>query len=148
MTMTDSLSDLNDAIATIGGNWVTLYAVEHPPVEGVIVAFEKRDRTDPDGNVVYKKGTTTPRKVWTFTIKVDELDADDANDEGLRKIDLNESAQRAVATAVKASGHHAVVGGRLKIGVKADAPDKFKQAEYQAKYTPPAATLAIDEDEF
>lgn len=146
-----SLDTLNDAVNSMGGSWYKLFDKdEHPAIEGQILDFTERDRTDPDGNVVFKKGTTTPRKEWVFTLQTELRDADNAEDDGIRKLSLNESAQRAVAKAIKDSGQKAAVGGTLKLGVKTNAPDKFSQAEYQAKYTPGVAVIdvPIDDDEF
>lgn len=140
-----SLDELNNAVASVGGSWVKLQKVGDT-IEGEIVAFEKRNRTDPQGNVVMKRGTDTPRIEWLFTLKVDDLEGPD--DDGLRKLPANESMQRAIATAIKEAGVQAEVGGRLKVGVKADPPDTYSQAEYQARYTAPAAKVDINPDDF
>lgn len=142
-----SLDSLNDAVNSMGGSWYKLYLKDdHAPIEGQILDFQERDRTDTDGDVVYKKGTTTPRKEWVFTLQTSLRDPDNNDDDGIRKISLNESGQRAVAKAIKESGEKAALGGTLKVGVRADAPDKFSQAEYIARYTPPAKTIAVDVD--
>lgn len=143
-----SLDALNSAAQSLGGSWVKLNDKnEHPPVEGEIVDFEIRDRTDMNGDIVYKKGTTTARKEWVITLRVDDSLIDDPNDDGLRKLSLNESGQRAVAAAIKEAGVAAETGGVLKIGVAENAPDKFSQATYRARYTPPAKPLAIPADD-
>lgn len=143
-----SLDELNSAVASVGGTWVKLREESDDPIEGVIVAFEKRNRTDLDGNVVYKKGTQTPRIEWLFTLQVDDDRREGPEDDGLRKLPANESMQRAIADAIKKSGEQAREGGRLAVKVKADPRDKFSQADYAAKYTPPAAALDLDEDEW
>lgn len=146
-----SLDTLNDAVNSMGGSWYKLFDKdEHQPIEGEILDFTERDRTDPDGNVVFKKGTSNPRKEWVFVLKTDLRDPERDDDDGTRNVSFNESAQRAIAKAIKESGAKATVGGRLKVGVKANAPDKFSQAEYQAKYTPGAKTIdvPVDDDEF
>lgn len=144
-----SLDSLNDAVNSIGGSWYKLFDKDqHPAIEGQILDFQERDRTDPDGNVVFKKGTTTARREWVFVLQTELRDDDNVDDDGVRKISLNESAQRAVAKAIKDSGQKAALGGTLKIGVKTNAPDSFSQAEYQAKYTPPAPEIPISDDDF
>jgi hypothetical protein len=139
-----SIDALNEAVASAGGSWVKLRTTDDTPIEGRIADFVKRDRTDPDGNVVFKKGTQTPRVEWVFTLEVDPADPDD---DGVRKLPCNESMQRAISDAIKAAGKAAEVGGTLKVGVKEDPEDSFSQATYQAKYTPPAKTVDLD-DEF
>lgn len=141
-----SIDALNDDIARGGGSWVKLRTKEDPPVEGVILAAEKRDRTDPEGNVVYKRGTQTPRTEWVFTLQTEQRDGDE--DDGVRKVPCNEGAQIAVREAVKAGGGTLAIGGTLKIGVKEDPEDSYKQATYIARYTPPVATVeAFSDDE-
>ena len=140
------LTELNQAVASVGGSWVKLQA-KGDVIEGEITAFEKRPRTDPQGNVVMKRGTDTPRIEWLFTLKVDADQLEGPDDDGLRKLPANESMQRAIASAIKEAGVQAEVGGRLKVGVKADRPDDFSQAEYQAKYTAPMAKLDVNVDE-
>lgn len=144
---TDTMDDLNNAIATMGGNWVKLNKIEHGTVDGEIVAFERRDKTF-EGAIVMKKGTQTPRIEWVFTLKVADLDPDIADDDGLRKLSLNESGQRAIAAAVKIAGKPAEIGGRVKIKVTADGKTSTDQAEYKAVYEPPTAKVAIDTDDF
>lgn len=133
-----SIDDLNQAIAASGGKWVKLRTTDDTPIEGDIVDFAKRDRTDPEGSVVYKRGTQTPRVEWLFTLATDLRDPDDTDDDGLRKVPCNESMQSAITQAVRASGQPVAIGGRLKIGVKANPADDYKQADYIARYTPPA----------
>ena len=130
-----------------GGRGVKLRATTDAPVEGTILSVEKRDRTDPQGNVVYKKGTQTPRVEYVFTLQTGESDG--AEDDGIRKVSANESMARAIATAERDSGQSIEVGGLLKVGVKADPADSYSQAEYVARYTPPAPpSPAADLDEF
>ena len=145
-----SLDQLNQDAASLGGSWLKLRNKADGTIEGTVVSYEKRERRTPEGDVVFKKGTTTPRYVWTFTLQLDDGDArlEGPDDDGLRKFDANESAQRAIATAIKASGKPAAEGDRLKIAVKDDPESDFSQPEYQAKWTPGAPPLAIDEDEW
>ena len=140
-----SLDSLNNAISSMGGSWVKLNSKEHGVLEGKVVEFEERDRRTPDGDIVYKKGTQNARKEWLFTLEVEARENDD--DDGLRKFAANESAQRAIAEAVKESGKQAEVGGTLKIAVKEDPEDTYSQATYQARYTPPVEVI-FDADEF
>lgn len=133
--------------APSGGRWVKLKATTDAPVEGTILAVELRDRTDPQGNVVYKKGTQTPRKEFVFTLQTGESDGQD--DDGVRKFSANESMAGAIRQAENASGQKLEVGGLLKVGVKADPVDQWSQATYVARYTPPApASPVADLDDF
>ena len=131
------IDDYNNEAATIGGEWVKLRNTDDPSVEGKLVDAFKRDRTDPDGNVVYKRGTDRPRVEWVFVLE-------QADGEVL-KVPANEGMQIAVRAAL--DGQPLTEGGTLKIGVKADPVDQFSQAEYQARWTAPAAVIA-DEDAF
>lgn len=129
-----------------GGQWVKLKATTDAPVEGTIVSVEKRDRTDPQGNVVFKKGTQTPRVEYVFTLQTGLSDG--ADDDGIRKLPANESMTRAIEEAERKAGVPMREGGTLKVGVKADPADQFSQAEYVAKYTPPSLLETDDEDDF
>lgn len=136
---------LDEEIAKGGGRWVALNEVADGPVEGDVLNAEKTERRTPEGDVVTKKGTDSPRYVWRLTLQTDRRE--DPEDDGVRKVDLNESGQRALSDAVKDAGAKSIEkGARVKIGVKTDRESKFKQAVYQARYTAPAASLAVDED--
>lgn len=137
------LDQINDAIDTAGGEWLKCYKKEHGVIEGEILDIEVRDRRDNKGETVYKRGTDKPRKVWTITLRVDADKRDGDTDDGNRKIDLNESGQRAFAAAVKAAKAKVEVGGRLQFRVKEEAADSYSQAQYAAKYTPPAKTIDL-----
>lgn len=141
-----SMDALNEAVASSGGSWVKLRTIEDGAVEGRILDFVKRDRTDPDGNVVYKKGTQTPRTEWVFTLEVDESERGD-DDDGVRKLPCNESMQRAISEAIKAAGKPAEEGGTLKVGVSEDPEDSYSQATYRARYTPPVKRLDVPADD-
>ena len=133
--------------APTGGRWVKLKATTDAPVEGTVLSVEKRDRTDPQGNVVYKKGTQTPRTEFVFTLQTGESDG--GEDDGIRKFSANESMASAIRAAEAASGSKLDIGGLLKVGVKADPVDSFSQATYVARYTPPAPAAAVaDLDDF
>lgn len=128
------LDKLNTEAAAIGGNWTNLRFREQGAIEGKVLSFEVRDRTY-ENAVVYKKGTTTPRKEWVFTI--------DTGDDDPIKLSLNESGQRAVAAALRDAGVKAKEGDTLKIAVKTDPPSDREQAEYQARWTPTGDTLDV-----
>jgi len=127
--------------APTGGRWVKLKTTTDVPVEGTILAVEKRDRTDPQGNVVHKKGTQTPRIEYVFTLQTGESDG--AEDDGIRKFSANESMTSAIRAAEAAAGAKLAEGGLLKVGVKADPVDQWSQATYLARYTPPAAAAVV-----
>jgi hypothetical protein len=128
------LDQLNTEAAGLGGNWVNLRTKAQGAIEGKVVSFEVRDRTW-EGSVVFKKGTTTPRKEWVFVL--------DCGDEEPVNLSLNESGQRAVAAALRDAGVKAKEGDTLKIAVKTDPPTEREQAEYQARWTPCANTLDV-----
>jgi hypothetical protein len=137
-----TISEWAEQVPT-GGRFVKLRLTGDTPVEGTILSVERRDRTDPQGNVVMKKGTSTPRTVWWFRLQTAERDG--AEDDGVRILEANESMTRAVRDAEKASGSVLAVGGTIKVGVKADPADDFSQATYIARYTPPSALAAADD---
>lgn len=124
-----------------GGRWVKLKATTDEPVEGTILGVEKRERTDPQGNVVYKRGTQTARVEYVFTLQTGESDG--GEDDGIRKFSANESMVRAIQDAERDAGAKLDEGGLLKVGVKADPADAFSQATYVARYTPPAAAPKV-----
>lgn len=133
--------------APTGGRWIKLKTTTDVPVEGTVLAVEKRDKTDPQGNVVYKKGTQTPRIEYVFTLQTGENDG--ADDDGIRKFSANESMAAAIRAAETAAGAKLAEGGLLKVGVKADPVDQWSQATYVARYTPPAPAAAVaDLDDF
>lgn len=154
------LDTINDKIASTGGSWVKLKSKADGTVEGEILDVEERERTDPEGNVVLSRKTGKPRIEWVVTLRVPETDRDPSNpdDDGTRKLALNESGRFAFTDAVKAAGTKVEVGGTLKFGVKEDRESEYKQPTYQARYTPPAkqvdpavnqavAAAADDDDE-
>lgn len=141
--MSNPLDDLNHAVASRGGRWIKLRDTDDPKVDGEILDFEQREKTDLDGNVVIGKKSGKPRIEWLFTLKVDDREDDD--DDGIRKLPANESMQTAIAKAIKESGEKAEVGGRLQVAVSGNPADKFSQADYVAKYTPPAIAVPADD---
>lgn len=124
-----------------GGRWVKLKTTADPAVEGTILGVEKRDRTDPQGNVVHKKNTQIPRTEFVFTLQTGESDG--AEDDGIRKFSANESMASAIRAAEAAAGAKLAEGGLLKVGVKVDPVDSWSQATYVARYTPPAPAAAV-----
>ena len=130
-----AIDDYNNEAATAGGTWAKLRTTDDPPVEGVLRDAFKRDRTDPDGNVVYKRGTQTPRIEWVFVLE--------QPDGELVKLPANEGCQIAVRKAL--DGQPLSEGGTLKVGVKENPADSFSQAEYQAKWTPPAPATEMED---
>lgn len=141
-----SIDALNEAVASSGGTWVKLRNTDDPAVEGTIVSFESRDKRNPDGDIVASRKTGKPRTEWVFTLQTADRDGED--DDGIRKLSCNESMQRAIRDAIKASGKQAEEGGTLKIGVKANPEDSYSQADYQARYTPPAAKVDLPDEDF
>lgn len=141
------LDQLNQAVDKVGGTWAKLNRREHGIIEGDLVDFEIRPKTFEDKPVLNSK-TGQQREEWVLTLRVDEdnRDPDDSNDDGIRKLSLNESAQRALAAAIKESKSSAEVGGRVKGMVAEDPPNDRAQAVYKFKYTPPAPKLTADAD--
>ena len=143
-----ALDELEKAAASLGGKWVKLHTKADGAIEGKVVAFEKRNRTDPEGNVVFKRGTQTPRIEWRFILEVDPELREGPNDDGIRKLAANESMQWAIAAAIKEAGGTPNIGDRLKVGVREDPKDSFSQATYQARWTKAAPAIEISDDEF
>ena len=143
-----ALDELAEAAASLGGSWVKLQKKADGAIEGKVVAFEKRNRTDPEGNVVYKRGTQTPRIEWRFTLEVDPELREGPDDDGIRKLAANESMQWAIAAAIKEAGGTPNIGDRLKVGVREDPKDSFSQATYQARWTKAAPAIDLSDDEF
>lgn len=136
------LDQLNDEIASFGGEWVKLNRKEHGALEGEIVDVEVRDKSF-EGQVVLSRKSGLPRKEWVVTLRIAEGERDGDDDDGIRKISLNESGQRAFAAAVKASKAKVEAGGTLKIAVREDPATDREQADYIARYTPPAKTIDL-----
>lgn len=139
------LDSINDAVQRGGGRWVKLRTKADPPIEGVLLDALERDRTDPQGNVVYKRGTQTPRKEWVLTLETSLRE--DGEDDGIRKVPCNEGMQIAIKAALRESGQLLKVGGTLKIGVKEDPTDSFAQAKYQARWTAPPIDFVAPADD-
>ncbi len=129
-----TLDTLNTAAESLGGRWVKLNRREHGTIEGALKDFEIRPKTFESKPVLSSK-TGEQRSEWVLTLKVTPEDDDD---DGIRKLSLNESAQRALAKAIKDSKAKAATDGIVKMAVLKDPATDREQAEYQAKYTPPA----------
>jgi len=110
-----------------GGTWVKVKEAGEKVV-GTIVDIEIRDRRDMEGVVVVGKKSGKPRKEYVVTFEVDDRDNDD--DDGTRKMSLNESGQTAFIAAYKAAGGGDIAGARFAFQCTATAPDKFSQASY------------------
>ena len=133
-----TLDHLQEAAASIGGNWAHLKSTDDPDVEGKVLAFEIREATF-EGALVKSRKTGAQRYEWVFTL-------DTGNGE-VTKISLNESGQRAVSVALKEAGSTAKVGDTLKIGVAEDPPSEREQATYRARWTPAPASLGVPADD-
>lgn len=140
-----SIDALNEALASTGGAWVKLRDTDDNPVTGEILEFEKRDRTNPQGDIVYKRGTQKPRTEWVFTLQTEQRDPAIEDDDGIRKLACNEAMQHAIREAITAAGKTAEKGGTLKVKVSANRESEYEQAEYTAVYEAPKV---IDTDGF
>lgn len=129
-----AFDQINQSIDQMGGTWVKLLAAGDT-LTGELIDMEMRDRTDPEGMPVYKRGTQTPRRIIRVTFR----DADGET----RLFDANESAQRALADAKKKSGPYAP-GGRISIKITAEG-GSMEQATYAAKWEPAAPMADINE---
>ncbi len=108
------MSALNEAAARTGGQWVKLDE-EGASVTGYIISSEMTPRTDPEGNVVLARKSGNPRQVLRMRLATDLRDPDVENDDGVRIFDANESAQREIIRAYKASGLEDDTGAKFKI---------------------------------
>lgn len=100
---------------------------------GQLLDFEVRPKTFEGKPVLFSK-TGVQREDWVITFRVDEAQRADADDDGLRKMSLNESAQRALTVAIKESKVKAEAGGRIKAAVTEDPATDREQATYKFKY--------------
>jgi hypothetical protein len=136
-----SLNELNDAARSSGGTWVKL-SDKGDKIRGRMVpdGFENRPKTF-EGEPVLSRKTGKQRYEYVFTLETE--DTDGPEDDGIRKVALNESGQRAVQRALREAGVEAEVGGLWEIAVVADKPTATSQAEYAARYTPPTQKVDI-----
>ena len=130
---------LEDEIGRTGGQWVKLQTVADGWVTGELINAESRQMTF-EGQPVFKRNNPTEqRREWVITFKVKP---DDPTDDGLRKISLKERAQSAVSKAVQKAGATGLEpGAKFAIRVARDKQSEREQAEYEAKYEPPARVL-------
>jgi hypothetical protein len=127
-----------------GGSWVKVKEAGDRAV-GTIVDIDIRDRRDMEGNVVIGKKSGKPRKEYVVTYEVDDRDGPD--DDGIRKLSLNESGQSAFVAAYKAAGGGDISGARFALQVTAGAPDKFSQASYACSIKKGAKPVTVPVDE-
>lgn len=124
--------DIMDQINSFGGAWKKLNRKEHGVLEGTVISAEVRDKTF-EGTPVVSRKSGKVRQEWVITLQTDENN--DPDDDGVRKFSANESAQRAIATAVKDSKKPLEEGSYLKIAVVKDPASSTEQAEYKAQHT-------------
>ena len=135
------LDQLNEAAARMGGQWVKLNRREHGVIEGDLIDFEIRPKSFEGAPVLSRKGN--PREEWVLTLRC-APDPANPDDDGIRKLSLNESAQRALSAAIKESKAPADVGSHIKAAVIEDPPSDREQAVYKFQVTPPAPKLSTD----
>jgi hypothetical protein len=109
-----------------------------------IVDFEERTKTY-EGEPVLSRKTGKPRIEWVFTLQTGESDG--ADDDGIRKVALDEWGREEFKAAVKRSGSRAEAGGTLVLAIveNRDKPTDSAQQHLRAKYTP---SLGIPDDDF
>lgn len=132
----DFIQDLN---RPRGGQWVTKdggFSKTGDKIGGTLVSIDFLDRTDPEGNVVLGRKSGKARKIYRVRFEVPADQRVDADDDGLRIWDANEAGQTAVRDAVKKAGTNELIGGKFRARVKAQAPDSFSQAIYEAEFEP------------
>lgn len=140
-----ALSDFyDDANRPRGGKWVKLAEVGDKIV-GTVIDIEIRDRRDLDGNVVLSRKTGKARKEYVVVLEVDETDGPD--DDGIRKVSCNESAQTAIIDAFRKAGGGDIAGARFALQVTVAAADKFSQASYAASIKKAAKPVTVPVDE-
>lgn len=144
-----SLNDIINEAQTTGGKFVKLAQVNDRLV-GELVNIDKRPRKDPQGNVVFRRGTTDPRIEWIVTVRVDASLHEGADDDGLRKFNANENGQYAIKEAIKRAGvknAEQLVGAKFALAMTEEAPSSMEQAKYTAQIKPaepkPAAAAAM-----
>lgn len=131
----DALNDLPR-----GGTWIKL-RVKGDKITGKLLDAEFRNRTDLDGKPVLSRKTGNPRRELVLTI---QCTSEGPDDDGIRKVSLNESAQRALSAA-NPSGRWER-NGDIHIAVTADPEGPMDQATYSAKYKAPAVSLVLDDE--
>lgn len=136
-----SIDALNSEITKPrGGKWVKLTEVGDKIV-GTLIDAEIVERRDLDGNVVLGKKSGKPRTVARLRIQTDTRD--DADDDGVRILDGNESVKDALREIAPLE-----IGSLIAVQVTAAAPDKWSQATYKATQKAAPKTVSLDEDPF
>jgi hypothetical protein len=134
---------LEDEIGRTGGRWVKLQTVADGWVSGELIHAESRPMTFEGQPVMKRNAPGEARREWVITFKVKERE--DPSDDGIRKIALKERAQSAVSRAVQKAGATGLEpGAKLAIRVARDKQTDREQAEFEAKYEPPARTFPVD----
>jgi hypothetical protein len=142
-------SELARGATNSGAKWVKLRTKEDGSVQGAVLSYELRDRTDMDGNPVKVRGKETIRQEGILTLMVPLAERENLDDEGIRKLACNESMRDAIAQAIaasrKATGEEPKEGDTLKIAVAQDPPTPMSQAQYVARWTAIKPTIDISE---
>lgn len=146
-----SMDIFEDLEKVTAGKWVKLQN-KGDRLDGILVGFEKRERTDPEGNTVYVRGSngTKARYIYRMVVEIPEELREGPEDDGLRNFDANEVAQNAIKAAYKAAGTRDLIGGRFVIMLTEEAPNAMSWGKYKAKFEPPKpkpAPVDIDMDE-
>lgn len=142
-TTTTGLDDVNEDIARSGGSFFKLTHKEHGTIEGTLLGAEKRVKTF-EGKEVLSRSTGKPRHEWVLTLQTEMRDADQADDDGVRRVSCNEGLQIAIREELRRKGAKLEYGGRIKLGVKQDPETPTSQAVYGAVWTPPQPAVDID----
>lgn len=142
MTMNDFYEDVE---RPRGGRWVRTedFSSKGDRIGGTLRSIEVIDRRNPEGDIVVGRKSGKPRKVYRVVFEVPAEKRDGDEDDGLRNWDANEAGQTAIRDAYKAAGTKELIGGQFTARVVAEAPDKWSQATYQAKFEPPAPTVDL-----
>lgn len=142
-------SELARGATSSKAKWVKLGSKEDGSVQGSVVSYDLRVRTDMDGNPVKVRGKETLRMEGILTLMVPLAEREDLDDEGIRKLACNESMRDAIAQAIAASrketGEEPKEGDMLKIAVAQDRPNQMSQATYIARWTAIKPTIDISE---
>jgi hypothetical protein len=141
----------NDAMQFLMSSGVTSAAFPNvgTKVEGKVLAFEKRQQRDIDGN---KKFWDDGEPMWqiVFTVDTGIIDPSIEDDDGVRNIYAKAQMLNAIRDAIKKSGHKGdLVGGRLGVMYYADGEKKNKGYNapklYKAKFEAPAESDSLDD---
>lgn len=135
----DALNDAVERNSSSGGTWVDLKN-KGDRIEGAIIAWEERPRTF-EGQPVLTQATGKPRYEWVFTLQTGESDGVD--DDGVRKVAIDERGQDEVKRAVRDAGVKVQPGGTLLLAIVADRQksNEMRHTHLRARYTPPTIDL-------